>query len=152
LLKSEYRIPSIHIHPKIRGNNITTEYIENYKQGKPTHEKDLNFLVYDLDVPEMITRLSNIKSCGLLVSNPCIELWFLLHYKNQTASTSNANCYREIEDRNKSYKKGLIDKNLKEKLKLKRKDAVKRAKALIKYENPSSTLHKLIEFLEDLKK
>jgi hypothetical protein len=54
LLKTVYRIPSIHIHPKIGGNNITADYIENYKNDKPTHEKDLNFLVYDLDVPTMI--------------------------------------------------------------------------------------------------
>ena len=152
LLKSVYRIPSIHIHPKIGGNNITAEYIENYKQGKPTHEKDSNYLVYDLDVPEMITRLSKIKGCELLVSNPCIELWFLLHYKNQTASTNNANCCREMNNRNKTYKKGAIDKKLKEKLILKREDAVKRAKALNAYENPSSTMYKLIEILEGLKK
>ena len=100
----------------------------------------------------MITRLSNINNCELLLSNPCIELWFLLHYKNQTASTSAAKCCREIENRNKSYNKGIIDKNLKEKLKLKRKDAVKRAKALNEYANPSSTIYKLIEVLENLKK
>ncbi len=152
LLKSVYRIPSIHIHPKIGGNNITAEYIANYKQGKPTHEKDSNYLVYDLDVPEMITRLSKINGCELLVSNPCIELWFLLHYKNQTANTNNGNCCREMKNRNRTYKKGAIDKKLKEKLILKREDAVKRAKALTEYANPSSTLYKLIEILEDLKK
>ena len=56
-LKSVYRIPSIHIHAKIRGNNITSAYINSYKQDKPTHEKDLNFLMYDLDVPNMLVRL-----------------------------------------------------------------------------------------------
>ncbi|MBW6483543.1 MAG: RloB family protein [Vicingaceae bacterium] len=151
LLKSLYRIPSIHIHPKIGGNNITKEYIKNYKKDKPTHEKDLNFLVYDLDVPTMIKRLSKIDNCELLVSNPCIELWFLLHYKNLTANVNNEYCYKELRNRNKSYKKGLIDQNLKSKLSSKKDDAVKRAKALVEYENPSSTLYKLIEKIEELK-
>lgn len=152
LLKSLYRIPSIHIHPKIGGNNITKAYIKNYKKDKPTHEKDLNFLVYDLDVPAMITRLSKIDNCELLVSNPCIELWFLLHYKNQTANTNNEHCYRELENRNKLYKKGAIDQKLKIKLISKKEDAVKRAKGLTEFENPSSSVYKLIQILDDLKK
>jgi hypothetical protein len=152
LLKSVYRIPSIHIHPKIGGNNITTDYIENYKKDKPTHEKDLNFLMYDLDVASMIDRLSKIEDCILLVSNPCIELWFLLHYKNQTANTNNDKCCKEMNNRNRTYKKGLIDTKLKEKLTGKIDDAIKRAKALTEYANPSTSIYKLIEVLNELKK
>jgi hypothetical protein len=151
LLKSDYRLPSIHIHPKIRGNNITAEYIESYKQGKPTHEKDLNFLIYDMDVPELIERLNQIDGCTLLLSNPCIELWFLLHYKNQKAHIDTARCLQEMEKRNKVYKKGALNKRLMEKLLTKHPEAVKRAKALSEYDNPSSTLYKLIEILEELK-
>ncbi len=36
LLKSIYRIPSIQICSKTVGNNITFEFIENFKKGKPT--------------------------------------------------------------------------------------------------------------------
>lgn len=150
-LKTEYRISSIHIRPKISGNKITTEYIKNYKKDKPTDNKDMVFLLYDLDVPEILARLSKIDNSILLVSNPSIELWFLLHYKNQTASTNNTYCLKELKNRNKSYKKGLIDKKLKEKLKLKRYDAVKRSKKLTDFRNPSSTIYKLIEILEKLK-
>lgn len=152
LLKSIYRLPSIHIHSKIGGNNITSAYIENYKKGKPTHEKDLNFLLYDLDVPEIIERLLIIDNCTLLLSNPCIELWFLLHYKNHTAYTNNIYCCRQMENRNRVYKKGVIDKKLKVKLIEKRDEAVNRAKTLTDYRNPSSTIYKLIEILNDLKK
>ena len=149
-LKSLYRIPSIHIHAKIGGNNITKEYIKNYKQNKPTHEKDLNFLFYDLDVPELLTRLKKIGCAVLLVSNPSVELWFLLHYKNQTANVNSADCYREMNNRNRTYKKGIIDDRLKKKLTEKIDDALKRAKKLKKYKNPSSTVYKLIEKLNDL--
>lgn len=152
LLKTEYRIPSIHIHPKIGSNNITTEYINNYKIGKPTDEKDMTFLFYDLDVPTMQQRLSLIDGSILLVSNPSIELWFLLHYKNQTASTTNTYCLKELKNRNRTYKKGLIDNKLKEKLILKRDNAINRSKKLTEFQNPSSTVYRLIEILNKLKK
>lgn len=152
LLKSTYRIPSIHIHPRIGGNNITSDYIKNYKKNKPSHEKDINFLMYDLDVVTMLERLSKIDDSVLLVSNPCIELWFLLHYKNQTANINNTKCCREMTNRNRTYKKGIMDSKLKEKLTTKSSDAVKRAKNLKKFNNPSSTVYRLIEALNDLKK
>lgn len=151
LLKSEYRIPSIHIKTKIGRNDITKRFIDNYKNDKPTHEKDMDFLLYDLDVPKMLQRLQGINNCILLVSNPSIELWFLLHYKNQTAFITNKTCYRELENRNRQYKKGIIDDKLKEKLIGRMKDAVKRAAKQKEFENPSSTVHKLINILERLK-
>jgi hypothetical protein len=150
-LKSIYRIPSIHIHAKVGGNNITSDYIDGYKQDKPTHEKDMNFLMYDLDVPNMLNRLSKINNCILLVSNPCLELWFLLHYKNQNANTTSANCCREMTNRNRTYKKGLINDRLKTKLISKIDVATIRAKGLTQHRNPSSTVYKLIEELEKLK-
>jgi len=152
LLKSIYRMPSIHIHPKISGNNITSEYIRAYKEGKPTHEKDINFLMYDIDVQDIIGRLTRIEDCTMLLSNPCIELWFLLHYKNQTANINCNSCCRQMVNRNRGYRKGAIDKRLKEKLISKRDEAVKRAKGLTDSHNPSSTVFKLIEILNDLKK
>ena len=84
--------------------------------------------------------------------NPCIELWFLLHYKNQTANINNVRCCREMTNRNRTYKKGLIDNKLKEKLISKIEDALKRAKELTEFNNPSSTVYKLIEVLDELKK
>jgi hypothetical protein len=152
LLKSIYRIPSIHINTKIGGNNITSDYIKNYKKNKPTHEKDLNFLMYDLDVTTMLERLSKIDDSILLVSNPCIELWFLLHYKNQTANINNVKCCREMTNRNKTYKKGVMDSKLVEKLTSKSNDAIKRAKKLNEFNNPSSTVYRLLEKLNELKK
>ena len=152
LLKSLFRIPSIHIHPKTGGNSITTEYIEHYKKDKPTHEKDMNFLMYDLDVATMLPRLSKIKDSILVVSNPCIELWFLLHYKSQTANINSADCCRQLSNRNQQYKKGIIDVKLREKLISKKEDAVSRAKSLNDYDNPSSTIYKLIEVLNGLRK
>ncbi len=107
--------------------------------------------MYDIDVLEIIKRLNGIDNSTLLLSNPCIELWFLLHYKNQTASINCKKCFREMSNRNSGYKKATIDKTLKERLTEKREVAVKRAKALAENNNPSSTVYKLIDILDKLK-
>ncbi|MDA3779646.1 MAG: RloB family protein [Bacteroidales bacterium] len=94
-LRSKYRIP-IEIIPKIVGNKITQRIIKNSKQGKFTHAKDKDFLIYDADVPHILEKLKSIKSAVLIASNPSIELWFLLHYKNQTANITTDNCIRQL--------------------------------------------------------
>lgn len=151
-LKKEYRIPSIIIHARIGGSNITENYIGNYKKNMPTHQKDKTFLFYDLDVPGILERLQKIKNSILLVTNPAVELWFLLHYKNQKSETNVEYCCKELKNRNRSYKKGFIDDKLQIRLSTRKSDAIKRAKQLNKYKNPSSTVYQLIEILEDLKK
>ena len=149
MLRSKYRIP-IEIVSKVAGNRINKNYISRYKQGKPTDEKDRDFLVYDADVPEILSRLKLIDNALLLASNPSIELWFLLHYKNQTAGITTKECIKELSNRNKiNYQKGFIDKKLEEKLKGKCADACKRAKALPLYENPSTNLNEFVEILEE---
>jgi len=152
LLKSKYRIPSIKIHAKIRGINITENYINNYKREKPTHEKDKTFLFYDLDVPEVLQKIKKINKGIVLASNPCVEFWFLLHYKNHASETNNKYCYKELVNRNGKYKKGSLDNKLRDKLIEKSSHASKRAKALNAYDNPSSTIYKIIEILDNLKK
>jgi len=149
LLKSEYRIPSIVIDTKIKVSDITSRYINSYKRSKTSHPKDKTFLFYDLDVPETLEKLKKIKNATLLVSNPCIELWFLLHYKTQQAETDCDHCSRELRNRNDRYKKGQIDNKLESKLIDKKADAIKRAKNLLPYLNPSTTVFRLIELLDN---
>ena len=151
-LRSKYRIP-IEIVPKIVGHSIDKRFIMNYKKGKPIHKKDTDFLIYDADIPEVLEKLKNIKTATLLASNPSIELWFLLHYKNQVAFISTNDCIKEINNRNhNTYNKGKIDNKLGEKLNNKILDASKRTKKLSAHKNPSSDMYKLVEILEDLRK
>ena len=82
LLKTEYRLPSVVVHPKVKGIDISERFINRYKQEKSTHPKDRTFLFYDLDVTGTLAHLQKIKNSILLVSNPTVELWFLLHCKN----------------------------------------------------------------------
>lgn len=147
-LRSKYRVP-IEIVSKVAGDDINERYISNFKKGKPTHAKDIDFLLYDADVKVVLEKLRKIKSTTLLISNPSIELWFLLHYKNQTAHTNTSYCSQELSKRNrKDYKKGVIDDKLKEKLDSKNCEACKRAKKLSIPGNPSSNIYELIEILE----
>ncbi len=149
-LRSKYRVP-IEIVSKISGNDINERYIQSYKRGKPTHPKDIDFLLYDADVKVVLEKLQKLKSAKLLVSNPSIEFWFLLHYKNQTAQTTTKYCIQEISKRNRNdYKKGLLDDKLKERLTNKSMDACKRTKQLKVPANPSSNVYELIDILEGL--
>ena len=151
-LRSEFRLP-VDIIPKIAGSCINERFINSYKKGKPIHEKDKDFLVYDGDVSEVLDKLKKIEKAILIISNPAIELWFLLHYKNQTSTLSGDDCIRELCNRNRNnYKKGVIDNPLKTKLTEKCNDACCRSKLLELYNNPSSNMHIFIETLEDAKK
>lgn len=147
-LRSEYRIP-IDIVPKVAGSSISNKFINNYKKGKPVHEKDMDFLMYDGDVKEILDKLLTIESVTVIVSTPSIELWFLLHYKNQKAEISTNECIKELCNRNKErYKKGLIDKKLFQKLQTKQEEASIRAKKLKLYNNPSTNMYEFIEKIE----
>jgi phosphohistidine phosphatase SixA len=139
--------------PKVVGNKISERIIKNSKQGKPTHEKDQNFLMYDADIPQILQKLQAMKSAVLIASNPSIELWFLLHYKNQAASISTEGCMRQLSNRNKNtYKKGIIDAQLEVKLNENGMKACGRAKELARFNNPSSDMHVFIKELEKVKK
>ncbi|MDO9634441.1 MAG: RloB family protein [Paludibacter sp.] len=151
-LRSEYRLP-VEIIPKIAGCDVCARYIESCKKGKPVHVKDKDFLVYDADVPEVLEKLKLINSATLVTSNPSIELWFLLHYKNQKAEISEDLCIRDISNRNHhNYKKGVIDEPLRVKLREKYYDACNRSKRLTLYNNPSTNMHVFIEALKNAKK
>lgn len=151
-LKAKYRLP-FKIIPKIIGQNISDELIERHKSKQETHEKDKTYLMYDADVLEVLNRLKNIKNAKLLASNPAIEYWFLLHYKNQAAQISEEECIRQLSNRNHTkYKKGFIDEKLKQHLDGKLSDACKRAKQTVLYNNPSSNIYEFIKDIETAKK
>lgn len=151
-LRSEYRLP-VEIIPKIAGSDINSRYIQSYKKGKPTHKKDIDFLVYDADVPEIFDKLKRISSVVLIISNPAIELWFLLHYKNQTAHITEDECIRQLSNRiHNDYVKGILDAQLKVILKERCSEACARSKAFTPYNNPSTNMHVFIEALANAKK
>lgn len=149
-LRSQFRLP-IEIDSQIAKNGINTEYIRNYKKGRFTHNKDKTFLLYDLDAPMMLEKLRAINGTILLASNPCIELWYLLHLKEQNAVINCADCNKELVRRNGNYSKIAIDAKLKDILATKHLKARHRAKKLVHYDNPCSTVYLLLEALDEVK-
>ena len=147
-LRSQYRAP-IQIIPRKSDSNISVRYIENCKREYVATNNDKTFLMFDLDVDGMLEHLKSIPDAVLLVSHPCIELWYLLHFEEcHTELTSNT-CIKKLKRHLKHYNKGTLALNEKRQLSENTLKAIARAKALESYNNPSSTIYRLIDSIEN---
>ena len=149
-LRSYYRLP-IHIIAKRTLLNITPSLVDRCKDAYIQTKRDRTYLMYDLDVPSMLERLRRIPEATWLCSNPCFELWLLLHFADQQSELSSQECVKRITAFIKQYKKGFLHAADKQCLLANLPLASERAKRLKAYDNPSSTIYKLIEDLESLK-
>lgn len=150
MLRAYYRLP-IHIIPKRTLLNVTPALISRCKANYIETKNDKTFLMYDLDVPSVLDRLRKIPEAILLCSNPCVELWLLLHYTEQRAGISSADCVGKLSRYIKQYKKGKLSAENQMYLMQNVHVACRRAKQLNPHENPSSTVYELIGELEKLK-
>jgi hypothetical protein len=148
-LRSRYRLP-IEIFSKKAGNRLTQKYINNTLKPLPQHRKDRLFLMYDLDTSGMLEKLQGIGKATLLVSNPCFELWYILHFVSHTAETTTQQCVEKFQRLCKGYKKGYISLKLRERLEDSLDKSVARAKKLSLYKNPSTSIYLLIDELEKI--
>lgn len=154
-LKFEYRLP-ITIKTKVSGNRINSRLVAQYIK-----ELDVNigdacevFFVYDADVREVVAKLNSLPGT-LLLSNPCIEFWFLLHCKNWRRPIEAAEAVRMLKGSHSvwnSYAKGILSDAQNNFLKANRGDAMTRAQHLPYNANPSSNIHEFIQLLENAKK
>lgn len=147
-LRSLYRVP-IQVIPKKGRSNISKDDIENSKRDYVTTNQDKTFLMFDLDVAGVLEHLQKIPDAELLVSNPCVELWFLLHYQEQKSKLTSKKCIQKLQSFTKDYKKGVLSEEEKNVLAANRDVAIKRAKLLEEYDNPSTTIYRLLELLKD---
>lgn len=99
--------------------------------------------MFDLDVAGMFGRLSKIKDATLLLSNPCIEYWFLLHYGDVSREMTSAECLVRLKGKVPDYAKGFFSTAMKKVLIENIGDAAARAADKEPYTNPSSTIHLL---------
>ena len=146
-LRSLYRAP-IQVIVKKGKSNIFEDYIERSKNEYVRTEQDKVFLMYDLDVDEMLEQLQKIPNAELIVSNPCVELWFLLHYQDQKSEISSDKCIKKLQKVSKEYKKGTLSEDEKEVFAQNKELAIERAKIMTEYRNPSSTVYILLEMLK----
>ena len=112
-------------------------------------KQDKVFLMYDLDVDGMLEQLQKIPNAELIVSNPCIELWFLLHYQDQKLEISSYKCIKKLQKVSKEYKKGTLSEEEKDVLAKNKDQALERAKKLVEFQNPSTAIHRLLDLLKE---
>lgn len=145
-LKSKYRLP-VEIIPKKSDSNISCRYIENCKKSYFTTTSDKTFMMYDLDVDGILNTLSCIPEVTLLISNPCFELWFLLHSQDCKSELDSRKCIKKYEALSPDYKKGRLNVSDLHILEQGEDRAIERAKKMVTPENPSTTVYKLVEAL-----
>lgn len=154
VLKRFFRLP-VAVKTKVSGNRITARLVNQYLKEFDLHDENEYrlFYIYDADVKEITEKLLNLKVQGtVILSNPCIELWFMLHcascrrYQN---SDTLCKALKESHPLWKSYVKGFLTDDQRKMLWNNRKDAILKAKELKWPENPSSNMHSFLEALEE---
>lgn len=146
LLRRSFRVP-VEIITKVSDSNISQPYIDRCKRERFTTPDDKTFLMFDLDVSGMLEHLKKLKRTTLLLSNPCIEYWFLLHYKDVNKEITSAECLADLIKTVPDYTKGAFSATLKNDLIGHLADATTRAKNKKPYSNPSSTIHLLTDLM-----
>lgn len=130
---------------------MVQEAIRRWKGSRSQHDFDRVWCVADVDdhLPELVDQACRLaETCPgvrLVVSNPCIELWALLHFQEQTARISQEAAQRLLEKCCPGYlpKKRLPVEPLFELEPV----AIAHARKLTPGKNPSTGIPDLIEAL-----
>jgi len=145
-------------HPK----NIV-EFAKNKREEierKKGYDYDEVWCVFDCDAHERIHEAFNQAEAlkyRVIFSNPCFELWYLLHYQDQRAHIEREDVFRSLRSHIPDYEKGI--ENIYTLLSDNQAEAIERAKRIRKWhkdngdeetENPSTTVDTLVEELESI--
>lgn len=117
---------------------------------------DMVWCVFDVDEhPHLLDARQQARDNGiaLAVSNPCFELWALLHFQNQTAYLERDEARRRLQEHVPGYDKALPFKRLHPMY----SEAVKRAQNLDRLRkkaqdpggNPSTGVYQLTEIIRE---
>lgn len=151
-LKHYFRLP-IAIKTKVSGNAINQRLVDKYVQELGVSSKDDYeiFYIYDSDVGVIVDRLLNLPEGKAILSNPCIEVWYLLHVKNHTRARNSKEIVGDLIASDqiwKSYNKGFLRKEQLNYLMANHESAIARGKKLKFGENPSTNMHLFLETLK----
>lgn len=147
-----YKSP-VKIISHIEGAKVTQTLVDKRTQELKISPQDKvsTFLMYDMDVPAVNAKVMSCKA-ELLLSNPCFELWLLLHAKNQKSAINTQIVLKELRRSSsvwRKYEKSIYTETQKAFLRNHLDEAIERAKALDEFQNPSSGVYKILEFLEE---
>jgi hypothetical protein len=150
LLKTWYKSP-IRVVSHIEGTKITPSLVEKRTKELKISQWDKvhTFLMYDMDVQAINEKLQKCKA-EMLLSNPCFEIWLLLHAKDQKTAIETDSLIKELKKSApvwKNYSKSAFTDTQKAFLNGNTEIAIARAKELREYQNPSTGIYKLIEML-----
>lgn len=154
LIRKWYKSP-VRIVSHIEGTRITRTLVDKHVRELKIspYDKVDTFLMYDMDVPAINEKLMACNA-ELLLSNPCFEVWLLLHSKMQKTGLSSNAVINELKKCSPiwhNYNKAFYTDTQKSFLKEHLSKAISRAKTLKDFQNPSSRIYKLLEILEDRK-
>ena len=158
--KKNFRITSLNIEPEFFPQ-VKLKDLKEFIENKSFDGYEKVFLLFDVDHYISTGKINDLKSftqsvrrekTNILFLNPCLEIWFLLHYK-YTSKLFN-NCEEVIKDLKKYIKNytkneeqilnSLLDKKLIQ-------NAINNAKKLgsfsFKTPNTCAEIYKLIEVL-----
>ena len=125
--------------------------------------RDSVWAMFDRDVHARFAEAKDLarrNDIPVVISNPCFELWGILHYEEQDAPLDRHQCQRKLGRLCPDYKSGagkvFGDRNV---IEQHYSVAVDRAKASVQRRdeegapggNPSTTVHKLTEFIRNFK-
>lgn len=150
-LRQSFRSP-IKIVTKISGTEISKRKIDQYRNDLKIYGNEVieTFLMYDMDVPAIVNKLKQLNA-ELLLSNPCIELWFLLHCVEVHTEVSSTECFKRLITSHSvwsNYQKPILSLKQRELLWSNKEVAILRACVLAEFSNPSSSIFKLLNRLK----
>ena len=153
-LKHQYRLP-IAIRTKVSGNYINRRLVSQYLKELGLVDKDEYrvFYVYDCDVKCIVEKLNTLEGTPIL-TNPCIELWFLLHIYDHKGFISSDSVVKTLSAAHpswKNYSKGTLSIDQHKMLMNNCNRAIERADKLDQHANPSSDMPIFIRALESEK-
>ncbi len=144
--------------------NLVNQTIKKVKDSGLDLTYDKAYCIFDTDVDENkeksieeAIKIANENNIIPIVSNPCVEVWFLLHYEYTTSKMSNNEVINRLKRYNSHYKKNY---NIYKDIKSKTEEAIKNAKKLEKEHiknntklqslesSPYTEIYKLIEELK----
>lgn len=153
-LKRRFRLP-VAIKTKVSGNQINARLIKEYVRELGLLSKDEYhvFYIYDSDVKSIVDKLRQLEGT-LILSNPCIELWFMLHSSEHNRATTSDEMVRRLKQSHSAwahYSKGYLSNDQLNLLFGHVDEAATRARLLDWPENPSTNAYKLIDALNEAK-
>lgn len=155
MLRLHYRLP-ITIKARVVGNRINERLVNQFlkEEGLKGEDDAQVVYIYDADIKPLVEHLKKL-SGTLILSDPCIEFWFLLHGRDYYRFISSGEIVDILERSHtvwKGYVKGILTEKQKEFLLTHGEEASARAKLLDANATPGTNVYQFLEILENEKK